>query len=70
MKYSISPWTQVGGTLGNVGKGKKEFFPELIHYKHSVGSIAMQEKCLGKEGEIPVKYEEQKDDSHFNLVLR
>jgi len=49
MKYSISPWTQVGGTLGNVGEGKKEFLPELIHYKHSVGSIAMQEKCLGKE---------------------
>ena len=34
------------GALGNEGKRVEEFLPELIHLKHLVGRIAVQEKCL------------------------
>ena len=35
-------------TLGNKGKCVEESLPELIHLKHLMGRIAVQEECLRK----------------------
>jgi len=43
---SIRPGIQEGRTLGDKGKGVKEPLPKLIHFKHLMRSIPVQEKCL------------------------
>ena len=42
----------------------KEFFPEFIHRKHLVGTVAVQKKRLAKERQIPVKNKEY-NNYHF-----
>jgi hypothetical protein len=68
VQYRIGSGTKIRGTLCNVGKGKKEFLPEFIHYKHAVRGVTMQEECLRKKRKVPVKDKEQKNDGHFVLV--
>lgn len=55
VQYGIGPWRQIGTALANPCKKVKELFPEFIHQEHLMGRIAVQEKALAKQGEIPVE---------------
>jgi hypothetical protein len=48
VKNGIGPWVKEGGALGKKGKSVKKSLPELIHSKHLMRSIPMQEKSLRK----------------------
>jgi hypothetical protein len=41
--------------LKNKSKKEKDLFPKLIHLKHIMRGIPMQEKRLKEQREIPVK---------------
>ncbi len=69
VKDSINIRAEVRRSLSNRGKNKKEFFPKWIHREHTMRGIAMKEKCLGKEGEIPMS-EQENQDCHNNDCQR
>jgi hypothetical protein len=54
---AISPWAEIGRTLGNISEYEKEFFPKTVHRKSLVRSVPMKEKSLGKQRQIPMPYE-------------
>jgi cbb3-type cytochrome oxidase maturation protein len=62
--HPIRIGTQVRRSLKQPGKGIKELFPALAHRKHLMGRIAVQEKCLDEQGEVPVTYKEE-EYRHF-----
>ena len=55
---SIGPGVQEGRALGNKSEAVKELLPELIHLKHLMRTIAMQEESLCKQGQKPMTHEE------------
>jgi hypothetical protein len=59
----ISSWGEIRTALPNPGKEIEEFFPKLTHHKHLMGSITMQEEALAKQGEVPMK-KEQDNNNH------
>ena len=48
MQDSIGPGIQKGRPLRNESEAVEESLPELIHFKHLVRAISMQEECLRK----------------------
>lgn len=50
----ISPWGKVGASLTNPSENIEELFPELIHFEHLVGSVAVQKEALAEQREIPM----------------
>ena len=54
VKNGIGPGVQKGRPLRDEGKGVKEFLPELIHLKHLMRGVAVQEESLREKGQKPV----------------
>jgi hypothetical protein len=54
--------------LPNPGEEIEEFFPKLTHHKHLMSSVTMKKEALAKQGEIPVKQEED-DNNHSGNCL-
>lgn len=48
MQNGVCPGVEEGGALGDKGKGIKEPLPELIHSKHLMRRVPMQEESLRK----------------------
>jgi hypothetical protein len=63
VKNRIGSGRQIRTTLPHPGEEVKEFFPVFAHDKHLMGGIAVKKETLAKQGEIPVKQEED-DDNH------
>ncbi len=68
MKNGVGPWRQVRAALPNPGEEIEELFPVFAHHKHLMGGIAVKKETLAKQGEIPVKQEED-NDNHSILIL-
>lgn len=68
VKNRISSRREVGAALPNPGEEIEELFPVFAHHKHLMGGIAVKEETLAKQGEIPVKQEED-NDNHSILLL-
>ena len=64
----ISSRRQIGTSLTNPGKEIEKLFPVFVHRKHLMGSIPMEIETLAKQGEIPVK-EEEDNDNHSILLI-
>jgi hypothetical protein len=58
----VRSWREIRTALPNPGEEVEEFFPKFIHHKHLVSSVSMQEETLTKQGEIPMKKEEDNDN--------
>tara|TARA_R110000823_G_scaffold273912_1_gene392883 strand:+ start:152 stop:349 length:198 start_codon:yes stop_codon:yes gene_type:complete len=58
MQNSIGSWGQVRASLPHPSEEVEEFFPILIHIEHLMCCISMQKEALAKQGEIPMKQEE------------
>lgn len=52
---SIGPWGEVGASLADPGEDIKEPFPELSHFEHLVGCVAVQKEALAEQREIPMQ---------------
>lgn len=63
---SIGPWAQIRRPLGHICEGVKETFPELAHGEHFMCRIAVQEKSLREQRQVPVCY--KKHDDEFHLI--
>jgi hypothetical protein len=61
---AVSARAQVGRTLRDVGEHKENALPGFAHRKRTVSGVAMQEKGLCKQGQIPVRNEEKDDNEH------
>lgn len=62
---------QIGTALPDPSEKIKEPFPESVHHKHLMGGISVEKKTLAKQGEIPVKQEEDNYDhsaDFFSIV--
>jgi len=64
MKNCICSGRKVGATLPHPSEKVKELFPIFVHDEHLVCSIAVKEKALAKQREIPMK---QKEDNYNHL---
>jgi hypothetical protein len=49
------------------GKNEEHFLGEPIHCKGFVSSVAMQEKSLKEQGQVPMRYE--KDQNCFHVLM-
>lgn len=58
VKNRIGSWGQIRAALPNPCEEIEKLFPKLAHQKHLMGGITVKEETLAKQGEIPVKQEE------------
>ena len=58
VKDRVSSGGEIGAPLPHPGEKEKELFPKLTHHEHLMSCISMEEETLAKQGEIPVKQEE------------
>jgi hypothetical protein len=63
VEYGVGAWVEEGRALGDKSEAIKEFLPKFVHFKHLVGSVAVQEEGLGKKRKEPVT-KEKKENSH------
>jgi hypothetical protein len=66
VQNGIRSGREVRTTLPNPSKEIEKLFPVFAHDKHLVSSIPMKEETLAKQGEIPVKQEEDYDNHSGN----
>lgn len=64
---AVSAWTQKRRSLPNEGQDVEELFPAGAHDKHLVSRVAMQEKGLRENGEIPVAGKKRKNNQHGRI---
>ncbi len=67
VKNRIRSRREIGAALPHPGEKIEELFPILAHHKHLMGGVSVEEETLAKQGEIPVKQEEDKDDHSGNF---
>ena len=58
MQDGISPRRQIRTSLTKPSKEIEEFFPILVHRKHLMGCIPVQEETLAEQREIPMEKKE------------
>jgi hypothetical protein len=61
---AITIRAQVIGTLEYPGKNVHHFFSELVHRKRLVSSVAVQEKCLEKQRQVPMSNKKNENLLH------
>lgn len=62
VKNGVGSGRKIGAALPHPGKEIKELFPVFAHHEHLMCCVAMKEETLAKQGEIPVKQEEDNDN--------
>lgn len=67
MKDCISSRGEVGAALPGPGEEVEKLFPKFAHHEHLMGCISVEEETLAKQGEIPVKQEE--DNYNHSVVF-
>lgn len=61
----INPRAHIRRPLGNISQNVKESFPGFSHRKRGVCRIPVLEKCLHKQGQIPVGQKKEQDYYHY-----